>query len=217
MEYVVPSGYLTTDETALPNDTLSLRPLRIPNLEVARLYRAEIVELFLGVAGGRARLMRLHEALIGANTQVVGDELPRIAESAASSFDLTSENSWHILLLGLLFNMRGYADPISNREYGLGRPDIRLEPAESPFVHGKRPLITIELKYEPEADSGELSRLAEDVLRQIREHRYDEGDLPALASGRVRWGAHAQARGPSQFARRFKDKPHRVFNSEFTR
>ena len=45
------SGYLTTDQTALPNDTLSLRPLRIPNLEVARLYRAEIVERFLGVAG----------------------------------------------------------------------------------------------------------------------------------------------------------------------
>lgn len=44
------AGYLTTDETALPNDTLSLRPLRIPNREVALLYRAEIVGRFLGTA-----------------------------------------------------------------------------------------------------------------------------------------------------------------------
>lgn len=44
------TGYLTTDETALPNDTLSLRPLRIPNREVALLYRAEIVGRFQGTA-----------------------------------------------------------------------------------------------------------------------------------------------------------------------
>lgn len=140
------AGYLTTDETALPNDTLSLRPLRIPNFEVARPYRVEIVERFLGVAGGRARLMLLHEAFMDGDSSVVGVELARIAESAASAFDLTSENSWRMLLLGLLFNMRGYADPVFNREYGLGRPDIRLEPVKSPFAQGKRPLITIELK-----------------------------------------------------------------------
>ena len=182
------SGYLTTDQTAFPNDTLSLRPLRIPNLEVARLYRAEIVERFLGFAGGRTRLMLLHEALMEGNVPVVGDELARIAENAASTFDLTSENSWHMLLLGLLFNMRGYADPISNREYGLGRPDIRMEPVESPFVQGKRPLITIELKYDRDAELSTLERLAADALRQIGERRYDEGPLPEQASSRARWG-----------------------------
>lgn len=182
------SGYLTTDQTALPNDTLSLRPLRIPNLEVARLYRAEIVERFLGVAGGRARLMLLHGALMEGNAPVVGDELARIAENAASAFDLTSENSWHMLLLGLLFNMRGYADPISNREYGLGRPDIRVEPVESPFAQGKRPLITVELKYGRDADSGALERLSAEALQQIGDRRYDEGPLPDQASSRVRWG-----------------------------
>ncbi len=44
------AGYLTTDETALPNDTLSLRPPRIPNREVALLYRVEIVGRFQGTA-----------------------------------------------------------------------------------------------------------------------------------------------------------------------
>ena len=44
------AGYLTTDETALPNDTLSLRPPRIPNRGVALLYRVEIVGRFQGTA-----------------------------------------------------------------------------------------------------------------------------------------------------------------------
>lgn len=41
------AGYLTTDDVSWPNDTQRLRPLRIPNLEVARLYRAEIIERLL--------------------------------------------------------------------------------------------------------------------------------------------------------------------------
>lgn len=76
---------------------------------------------------------------------LVEEELSRIAENAASSFDLTSENSWHMLLLGLLFNIWGYAEPVSNREFGLGRPDIRLAPIDQANLPGKRPLITIEL------------------------------------------------------------------------
>lgn len=54
------AGYLTTEETSFPNDTLLPRPLRIPNLEVAYLYRAEIAERFATVAGGRPRLTRVH-------------------------------------------------------------------------------------------------------------------------------------------------------------
>ncbi len=131
--------------------------------------------------------MRLHEALVECDFSVVTGELLRISESAASSFDLTSENGCH-MLLGLLFNMRGYADPISNREYGLGRPDIRLEPVESSFASGERPLIIIDLKYAQGASSDDLEGLAEDALRQIEERHCDEGSLPAQVSARVRWG-----------------------------
>ena len=43
------AGYLTTDLTALPNDNRLRRPLRIPNKEVARLFRSEIVAYGLAV------------------------------------------------------------------------------------------------------------------------------------------------------------------------
>lgn len=182
------SGYLTTEDTSMPNDSQLVRPLRIPNLEVARLYRGEIIDRFLAVAGGRTRLTRLHTALVEGNAEGLRTELSRIAEASVSVFDLTSKNSWHMFLLGLLFNVRGYVDPISNREYGLGRPDIRLEPDGTFADDSERPLVTIELKYMRGADEGDLKRLAQEALRQIDDRRYDAGALPERASSRVRWG-----------------------------
>ena len=182
------SGYLTTEDTSMPNDSQLVRPLRIPNLEVARLYRGEIIDRFLAVAGGRTRLTRLHTALVEGDAEGLRTELSRIAEASVSVFDLTSENSWHMFLLGLLFNVRGYVDPISNREYGLGRPDIRLEPDGTFADDSERPLVTIELKYMRGADEGDLKRLAQEALRQIDDRRYDAGALPERASSRVRWG-----------------------------
>ena len=182
------SGYLTTEDTSMPNDSQLVRPLRIPNLEVARLYRGEIIDRFLAAAGGRTRLTRLHTALVEGDAEGLRTELSRIAEASVSVFDLTSENSWHMFLLGLLFNVRGYVDPISNREYGLGRPDIRLEPDGTFADDSERPLVTIELKYMRGADEGDLKRLAQEALRQIDDRRYDAGALPERASSRVRWG-----------------------------
>ncbi len=103
------SGYLTTEDTSMPNGSQLVRPLRIPNCEVARLCRGEVIDRFLAVAGGRSRLMRMHAALIDGDAGSLQAELSRVAENSSSAFDLTSENSWHMLLLGLLFNVRGYA------------------------------------------------------------------------------------------------------------
>lgn len=46
------AGYLTTEDTALPNNSRVPRRLRIPNHEVSELYRGEVVERFASVAGG---------------------------------------------------------------------------------------------------------------------------------------------------------------------
>ena len=92
-----------------------------------------------------------------------------------------------MLVLGLLFGMRGYGDPVSNREQGLGRFDIRVEPQPTPFFEGSRPLMTVELKFGKGADDNRLVELAREALEQIANKRYDD-ELPALARGRVRWG-----------------------------
>ncbi len=196
------AGYLTTEDTCLPNNKMRLRPLRIPNAEVAQLYREEIVERFRQTAGGPRRLAALHRALCMGDAQVCQDELAAIMRDSASSFDLTSENSCHMLPFGLLFGVPGYDDPQSNRESGYGRYDIRLAPAtEKVFASAygapdRRPLVTIEVKYlaprdalqDPDALSAQLDALAREALSQIAERAYDEGHLPQAAEGRLRWG-----------------------------
>lgn len=187
------SGYLTTDLTDEPDNDMALRPLRIPNTEIARVFRSEIVERFSSVVGDRGRLGKLHAALYGGDQELVEKELAQ-ALLSASYFDLVSENSCHLFLLGLCFGMPGYADPVSNREAGAGRFDIQLNPVGvrrgslAAFgVPAARPLVTIEVKYGKDLDDVELAALAKRGLDQIAQKGYDEG-LEGIGADRLRWG-----------------------------
>ena len=105
-----------------------------------------------------------------------------------------------MLLMGLCFGVSGYGDPLSNKEAGYGRYDLRLEPAlPGTFgamfaAPGPRPVITIEMKYvrpavgmDGKTLDDELRAKAGEALRQITERWYDER-LPDNAQGRLRWG-----------------------------
>ena len=58
------AGYVTTDDVAVPNDAMRERRLRVPNREVACLFRGEFVERSVR-EHGRDRLRRFREALLG--------------------------------------------------------------------------------------------------------------------------------------------------------
>ncbi|NGM17832.1 AAA family ATPase [Eggerthellaceae bacterium zg-893] len=178
------AGYLTTDDTSLPGMTRRLRPLRIPNEEIAQLYRGEIIDRFTQVAGGRDRLAALHRALAAGDAEGAAAELEDILLRAPSYYDLSSENSYHMLVLGLLFNMRGYGVPASNREAGRGRFDVRVEP-EDP---GAGPAALIEVKWARPGspESADLPALAAAALAQVADRFYD-ADLSAGVPVR-RWG-----------------------------
>lgn len=165
------SGYLTTNDTQLPNNARIPRALRIPNQEIAELFRGEIVERFANVAGDTERLYDLHRALVNGDGEAVEAELSHILLNSTSYFDLTSENSYHMLMIGLLFGIPGYEDPLSNREAGRGRYDIRLSPLEGVA----KPLITLKLKCADKQGGvkDELSNLAETALDQIADQGYD--------------------------------------------
>ena len=181
-------GYLTTDDVQMPNDYLSLRRLRVPNLEVSHILRKEIVDRFSGVAGGRQVLSSFQRGLARGDARAVSTALRGILDSSASYYDLRSENSYHMLLLGLCFGMPGYGNPRSNREAGDGRPDIQLVPEAS---SGGQPLVTIELKFVEGEKGSELEAVMEGAARaavqQIAEKGYDRHDQGECA-GRVRWG-----------------------------
>lgn len=195
------AGYLTTDLTYMPDDYTRVRPLRVPNCEVARIYRSEIIARFGLLAGGVDKLVRFRRALMSGDERALGEDLARIAAGSVSSFDLVSESACHMLLLGLCFGLPGYGDPRSNREAGYGRYDIQVEPIEvrpgGPDAYGapaSRPRITIEMKYLAgrsswgDSDAAELSRLSRAALVQIEEKGYDSEPLGKAAEGRLRWG-----------------------------
>ena len=200
------AGYLTTNEAEHYGDALlDPYPLRVPNREISLLYQREIVARFAETVGGSNRYYRLHHALVTGDEATLEQLLRAVVRSSASYHDIVSENSAHMLLLGLLYGVAGYETPVSNREHGAGRFDIRLTPSgrseEMPRTNANlpsmRPLITVEVKYLPRR-SGEpqdsedtesaLRKLARKALAQIAESGYDEGDLPPSATGRLRWG-----------------------------
>lgn len=200
------AGYLTTEDTGFPGQTNLARRLRIPDLEIAGLYRDEIIGRFVSSTGTQQRLYEFHDALTSGDVETLAEQLNGILRDSASSFDVVSENSCHMLLMGLCFGIRGYGDPLSNRESGYGRYDLRLEPARpgtfgSMFAApGPRPVITIELKYmhpsdgtSPETLGRELSAKADEALRQIDDRQYD-ATLPDNACGRLRWGIAVSGR-----------------------
>lgn len=164
------AGYLTTNDTQLPNNSRVLRALRIPNQEIAELFRSEIVERFSAVAGDSERLRDLQRALIMGDGEVVEEELSCILLNSLSYFDLINENSYHMLVMGLLFGIPGYEDPLSNREAGRGRYDICLKPLNDT----EKPQIILELKYakKHETNDDELAGLAKVALAQIKERSY---------------------------------------------
>ena len=179
------AGYLTTEDTYNPTDTEAPRALRIPNNEVRKLFRGEIIERFAREIGGRNRLDDLHRALMEGDAEIVAEELESVLLNNASYHDLHRESSYHMLLLGLLFGMLGYHDPVSNREAGRGRFDVRITPVDP----DRRPVITLEAKWaavgSSEADG--LPALAQAALAQIKERAYESG-VEAGTAGTICWG-----------------------------
>lgn len=176
------AGYLTTDDVANPSNRRIRRNLRLPNREVAEVFRTEIVERFEREAGGQERLDAFHRALVCGDVGALQTELSRILMISASCRDLISENSYHMLVMGLLFGVPGYGDPVSNREEGRGYFDLRLEAdPDFPCVPSGReslPVITLELKVMKamgnENPDTRLEILANEALEQIEDRAYDE-------------------------------------------
>lgn len=175
------AGYLTTDDVEDPTDHYRLRPLRVPDYEIARVFRGEVIERFREVAGGSQRLRDLHSLLVAGDARGMAQELARILETSPSCRDMVGENSYHMLMLGLLFGVPGYADPLSNREAGRGYFDVRLNPEPSFAGLSERVPIVLEFKVLPAreapADPVSLARsleeLAQSALAQIAAKRYD--------------------------------------------
>ena len=190
------SGFLTTDMTEEPEHGDRLRALRLPNNELRQALRLVIVEWFECAAEDIRDVDAFRDGLCRGNEDTVRRALSRIlGDAGIGETDPDKPLPYHLLLQGLCFGLPGYANPASRRKCGAGRWDIQVFPTGAMFdvadtigMLDERPLITINLMYDPDVDALGLELLAVQSLLDIERDGIDEIRVPRPGVGRMRWG-----------------------------
>ena len=188
------SGYLTVEGDQL-DDAGELWSLRLPNRELALVYRREIMS-GLGAAMPSPRAKEFGKALVLGDAEALQASLEGLLLESASYFDTASEAFYHGLVLGLVATVDGRYRVESNREAGEGRFDIAMEPADAA---ANFPGIIIELKAVPKANASEdqLDAQCQAAVDQIRSRQYfsdmkSHGGRDVLAYGVAFGGKRAK-------------------------
>ena len=190
------SGFLTTDMTEEPEHGSRLRALRLPNNELRQALRLVIVEWFECAAEDIRDVDAFRDGLCRGDEDTVRQALDRIlGDAGIGATDPDAPLPYHLLLQGFCFGLPGYANPASRRKCGAGRWDIQVFPTGAVFdvadtigMLDERPLITINLMYDPDVDALGLELLAVQSLLDIERDGIDEIRVPRPGVGRMRWG-----------------------------
>lgn len=190
------SGFLTTDMTEEPEHGDRLRALRLPNNELRQALRLVIIEWFECAAEDIRDVDAFRDGLCHGNEDTVRRALSRIlGDAGIGATDPDTPLPYHLLLQGLCFGLPGYANPASRRKCGADRCDIQVFPTGAVFdiadtigMLDERPLITINMMYDPGVDALGLELLAVQALLDIERDGIDEIRVPRPGVGRMRWG-----------------------------
>ena len=190
------SGFLTTDMTEEPEHGSRLRALRLPNNELRQALRLVIVEWFECAAEDIRDVDAFRDGLCRGDEDTVRQALDRIlGDAGIGATDPDAPLPYHLLLQGLCFGLPGYANPASRRKCGADRWDIQVFPtgavldvADTIGMLDERPLITINMMYDPDVDAVGLELLAVQSLLDIERDCIDEIRVPRPGVGRMRWG-----------------------------
>ncbi|MCX6990917.1 MAG: AAA family ATPase [Chlamydiae bacterium] len=160
------SGYLTIDAT--PSYGIPCR-LRIPNIEVAELYKSVILDWFRkSINENKYKL--LLSSLITGDIDTFSQIFREFLLSSVSVFDVPAEESekiYHAFILGMLIGLKDTYEVKSNRESGLGRYDVMLIP-KNPKDLG----IIMEFKKISPFEKTDLETAVNSALKQIEDRHY---------------------------------------------
>ena len=154
------TGYITKADPNEDGETVSLK---IPNKEISTIFEDTVVRHFSESVNTdviRELMDALWDSDEGRATEIVSDLL-----WDTISYNDYHEDYYHAFLAGV-FVGRGYAVE-SNKEKGLGRPDILLKDRKN------RRAIIIEAKIA--AKVSDLDRECDKAIKQIIDEKYAEG------------------------------------------
>lgn len=190
------SGFLTTDMTEEPEHDSCSRALRLPNNELRQAFRLVIIDCFERAAEDVRDVDAFRDGLCRGDEDAVKRALDRIlGDAGIGANNPDAQLPYHLLLQGLCFGLPGYANPASRRKRGADRWDIQVFPTGAVFdvadtigMLDERPLITINMMYDPGVDALGLELLAVQALLDIERDGIDKIRVPRPGVGRMRWG-----------------------------
>lgn len=190
------SGFLTTDMTGHSEDGACLRSLRLPNNEVRQTLRLVILEWFECAVEDVGVIDSFHDGLCRRDEDAVKQALScAIGDLGIDVGQSDMPTAYHLALQGLCFGLPGYCNPSSKRSGVSDRWDIQVIPTGRVFdvadtlgMLDERPLITVNMLYDPGVDALGLELLAVQALLDIERDGIDDIRVPRPAVGRMRWG-----------------------------
>ena len=168
------SGYLKVEKYEFDRKNGKRRYyLKITNYETRLMFEKMIEDWFVEEDSAYGNFK---EALLAGDLDYMNQFMNQIALQTFSSFDVgtkPSENAeperfYHGFVLGLLVDMEGKYRITSNRESGLGRYDVVMEPLKKNLD-----AIVMEFKVQNKMKEKTMEDTVENALCQIEEKQYD--------------------------------------------
>lgn len=154
------TGYLTKADPGEEGETVSLK---IPNREIASIFEDTVVAFFRNTVDGEKR-NNLIEALWESDEEGASKQISDLLWDTISYNDY-HEDYYHAFLAGI-FAGQGY-NVESNKEKGLGRPDILLKDKRN-----RRAIIIEAKRSKKESD---MEKDCNEAIGQIITEKYAEG------------------------------------------
>lgn len=180
--FLLVAGYLKAYHIEISDMGDDICNVSLPNKEIAYVYKKEIINR-LSKAVPQGISLSIQKALVTGDGELLKTYLYRFLMESVSYLDLTNENAYHMLLLGLCAIMSDKYQITSNRESGLGRFDIQLLPKVQ-----RIPGVLIEVKAKKNCAAKELTELSKTALKQIGDRKYDTDMISKGITEVIRFG-----------------------------
>ena len=161
------TGYVTrasredADPSAAEEEGTQRVELRVPNREIAMIFRKAVVDHFNRTAD-QDKIRELMNALWKEEEEKASEILSDLLWNTISYMDY-HEDYYHAFLAGIFVGRGGYAVQ-SNKERGLGRPDVDLRD-----IKNRRAMI---LEMKVSESKNRMEYWCDEAIRQIRDHEY---------------------------------------------
>ena len=166
---MVQTGYLKVNETI--NKAEGIYKVKIPNYEIKLLFTQIIESWFKDKVIGND-LESILKDLVTLNFKEYEKKFEILVREMFSYMDVgenTAENFYHAFVLGMLVGLKDSYYVNSNRESGLGRYDIMLEPKDK----DKNSFI-MEFKVLESKEEKDIEETIENAKKQIEEKGYEQ-------------------------------------------